>query len=558
MTSVDYMRNKRIEFRKSKEHELVENESLIPSSEDKTVLFNTAGVQPLVPYLNWKPHKYWKRLFNIQRCIRTWDIEEVWDERHLTFFEMMWNRSLWDYFKEKSLVRSIEFLIEYAWLEREKLGCSIFWWMKDKEWNYILPYDIESENILLEAGIPKERIKAIPKEKWKKCDNWRIWGDSWPCGPSAEFHYDRGDQRWPNDWNIWENDRFIEIWNNVFMTFYQDSDWTITSLKNKNIDTWMWFERLIMVKNESETLFETDLFLPIINYIESISATNYPPIRKRHHDLSQTELLTTKSFRIIADHIRSVSFLIMDGIIPSNESRWYVCRRLIRRLYYHLSKLYHNKKDIHNEEVLQKIISDIINILIEQYGWAYNWLVKEKSNIIHTLIKEISNFQKTIKNWKKLLDEYIDNSKNNKIDGEFAFKLYDTYGFPIELTQEISVELWLDLDIDWFHHHMSQAKELAKKWSKQKFNKDIDWASYLEWVQATQFIWWDHTELAHMNVLKDFTVEDQRIIIFDKTPFYWESWGQTWDSWTLKTNNWDLLTITNVIKYNWVHLHFIE
>lgn len=533
--------------------------SLIPSSEDKTVIFNVAGMQPLVPYLTGKEHPDGKRLYNIQRCIRTNDIEDIGDERHCTFFEMMGNRSLWDYFKKESMERSIQFLTETVWLSKEKIWCSIFWWLVDKDGNELVPYDQEAEDILTQNGIPLERIKAIGMVLGTKCDNRRgPAGAVWPCWPSAEFHYDRGEQRGPNDWNIWENDRFIEIWNNVFMEYYKDSDGNFSPLSQKNIDTGMGLERLMMIIENADTVFETDLFLPIIQYIEEISQTKYPALHKKSSELSNKEQDTTRSFRIISDHIRSISLLIMDWVIPSNESRGYVCRRLIRRMFYHLSKLYQNIDELNTESILHKKISWLIHIIVSQYKEAYPELVREQKNIITTLTKEITHFQSTIKKWRKLLDEYMQASTNKVLIWADVFKLYDTFGFPIELTKEIAQEEWYTIDEEGFEKKMHEARELAKQTSQNKFRKDVDRASYLEGVPPTNFVGRDWLENSSMKIIKDIDISWQRVLIFDITPFYAEWWGQTWDTWTITTDEGEKLNVTTVKKYGGVYLHFVE
>ena len=553
------VRQLRDTFWKERAHHESKASSLIPASEDKTVIFNIAGMQPLVPYLTGKVHPQGTKLFNIQRCIRTNDIEDIGDERHCTFFEMMGNWSLGDYFKKESLQRSIEFLVDELGLEKDKLGCTIFWGLFDTDGNKIIPYDKDAENVLLANGIPHERIKAIPMTMGKKCDNrWWPAGPIGPCWPSAEFHYDRGEQWGNNDWNMGENDRFMEVWNNVFMEYYKDKNGEFSPLSQKNIDTGMGLERLMMILNDADTVFETDLFIPIINYIEEISGTDYAVFHKKTIELSQTEEANTRSYRIVCDHIRSVSFLIMDGVIPSNESRGYVCRRLIRRLYYHLSKLYNNIEELDNEKVLHKKISGLTSVIVNHYRDAYPELVREEKNITNTLTKEIANFQKTIKKWRKLLEEYMNESANKVLIGAHVFKLYDTFGFPLELTEEIAEEQGYNVDKDGFETHMKEARQLAKQASQKKFRKDVDWASYLEGVSPTKFIGWDHVADEDMKVIKDFDVDGQRVIIFDSTPFYAEGGGQTGDTGTLIDKNGQEFTVTTVKKYDWIYLHFVE
>ncbi len=559
-TTPHEIRKLRYAFWKEKKHAEAKPSSLVPAGEDKTVIFNVAWMQPLVPYLTGKPHPKGTRLYNIQRCIRTGDIEEVWlTERHCTFFEMMGNWSLWDYFKKESLTRSIEFLVKHLNLNINKLWCSIFWWLFDENGKELVPYDQEAEDILLANGITKEKIKAIPMHMPTKCDNWR-W-PAWPigpCGPSAEFHYDRGEEWGPSDRNIGENDRYVEIWNNVFMEFYKDEDGKFSPLSQQNIDTGMGFERLNMVLQNKETIFETSLFSPIIDQIEKIVGQQYPSFVTKFNDQSPAQIQVTRSFRIVAEHMRSVAILLMDWVIPSNESRGYVARRLIRRAYYHLTKLFPQHGTLDTNHSIKNIIETLYETIEKEYQQAYPGLTTAKQSSIATLTKEMEQFEKTIKKWRKILEDYLEKSSNKKLDWSHAFKLYDTYGFPVELTQEITDEKWFSVDMESFQKHMEDAKKLAKSSSQKMFNKDIDWANYLQWIDQTEFIGRTTTNQEDCKIIKNFVVHDQRVIILDKTPFYAESGWQTGDKWILVDENNKKRHVTDVKKYDGVFLHFVE
>ncbi len=544
MISSEQVRDLRDEFWQSKNHKLLKPSSLVSSSEDKTVLFNIAWMQQLVPYLSWKPHPLWKRLYNIQRCIRTNDIDEVWDNTHCTFFEMMWNWSLWDYFKKESLTWSVEFLTQKLWLEFDKLGFTIFGGLIEKDWKVssILPFDQEAKNVLLDLWVKEENIQLVPMYSWKKCDNFRgpAW-KIWPCWPSCEIYYDKWDDFWPNDKDFVNNDsRYVEIWNNVFMQYYKDKDWNISLLENKNIDTWMWLERLMTFLQNKKSVYETDLFEPLINTV--------------NHLLSQQISIENKNLRIVVEHLRSVVFLLADWVIPSNEWRGYVARRLLRRMWFHFKKLSKNRTDI-------VFVKDLVFSVVDKYWKYYPHLKAKQQEIIQILQKEISNFEKTLKKWEDLIFKEIQKQKNAGSDifeWKIAFKLYDTYWFPFDLTRDLVLESWLKINEYEFNEELSKAKIRSKQKSSQMFNKNIDWALYLEWIEPTEFVGYEQLELSDFQILKEFEVNWQKILIFDKTPFYAESWWQIGDKWIFIDKSWKKYKIIDVKKYEWVFLHFVE
>lgn len=510
---------------------------------DKTSLFTVAGMQQLVPYLSGKPHPNGKRLYNIQKCIRTPDIDEIGDERHLTMFEMMWNWSLGDYFKKQSLTWSVEFLTKVCWIPLEKIWATIFWW--DEQLG--LWEDKQARAILNELGIPNERIRPM-KENW--------WGPAWeigPCGPDCEFYVDRGDAFWPADWLMDDNPRYTEIWNNVFMEFYKNEDWSFTKLPQQNVDTGMWLERLAMILQWKKTIFETDLFEWIIKAIEQWVNLKYPPYFLDESNFWKTEKQITRRFRIITDHLRASLFLVADGVIPSNEARGYVLRRLIRRAFYNLYLL--NKKANYRQ-----VIYNVYKAVEEKY-WSFRTNLQNNENLVKIIVNEIEKFERTINKWLKLLDEIIKTNKakkNIKLTGDIIFKLYDTYGFPFELTKEIAENEGLKVDEEWFKKNMQQAKEKSKANAKDVFKRGIDWAKYLDGISPTQFVGYEQLELENPKVLKYFEVEWNKIYIFDKTPFYAEGGGQTADKWEIILDDGKVLKVKDVKKFAGVYLHFVE
>lgn len=511
-------------FRLAKHHTYLPESSLIGGKES-TAMFTIAGMQQLIPYLSGKQHQLGKRLFNIQKCIRTVDIDEVGDSSHLTFFEMMGNRSLGDYFKKEAVQRSREFLVDELGFDPKKLAVTVFEWDKDA------PKDDETAGYRKAMWIPEDKIAYMPAD-----NNRRSPGAVWPCWPDTEIFYRVGKAKFPpKDSNpkIDEDNR-LEIWNNVFMQFYRDDTGKLTKLKNQNVDTGMWFERMSKVLQEKETVFDTDIFAPLIALIETTLNITYKNNQRR--------------CRIIVDHIRTAFFLIAHDIIPSNEWRGYVLRRLIRRMYYNFMLL----KPV-SEEVFDSFVTTIVTFV--------DALMETKANtksISTVLIKETHQFQKTITHGQKLLDELIKWASKKTILGKDIFKLYDTFGFPLELTKEILEEHGLSVDVQWFEKEMEAQQERSRAWSKDMFKQWIDRASYLQWIPPTKFIGYETMESDDIQLLKDFEVWWQRILVFDSTPFYAESWGQIWDRGVITLDGGKKVNIVQVQKYNWIFLHFVE
>jgi len=451
----------------------------------------------------------------------------VGDASHQTFFEMMWNRSLWDYFKKDAIDWSREFLVDVLGFDKEKLASTVF------EWDEWAPRDEESA-WYWKKYLPENRIAYLPAKNNRRSP-WPIW----PCGPDTEIFYRVGlDKLPPADSNPWtDEDNRLEVWNNVFMEYYRDETGKLSKLENQNVDTWMWFERMCKVLQSKDSAYETDVFDYILAELEKSLKQKYSSNQRR--------------FRIIADHTRTSFFMIKDGINPSNEGRGYVLRRVIRRMYYNLISL----KKLSDSD-LQKLFTNIC------LGIASNFEFDIDSTIIvNTLHKECIQFQKTIDNWQKMLSEILSkNAKTKSITWKDAFQLYDTFWFPLELTREIAQENWFKIDEDWFTQEMEIQQERSRKWSKDKFTIDVDRGKHVAWLPATKFLWYDisHCEYNEAILLKDFEINNQRILIFDSSTFYAESGWQNWDSWTIILDSWEKLEVVDVKKYEWVFLHLVK
>jgi len=410
---------KYLEFFKSKWHKEIPNSSLVPEN-DPTVLFTTAGMHPLVPFLLGQKHPLGKRLCNVQRCIRTGDIEEVGDEFHLTFFEMLGNWSLGDYWKKEAINWSFEFLTKELKIPAEKLIVSVFEGDKDA------PRDEESAVIWKSIGIKDNKIKFLPKK-----DNW--WGpagNTGPCGPDTEMFIDG-----------------CEIWNDVFMQYIKDKAGKYNLAKQKNVDTGMGVERVLAVLNGFDSVYETEIFKPIIKNIEEIS-------RKE-------KLTKNISARIIADHIKTAIFMIMDGVVPSNVERGYVLRRLIRRAVRHG----------HILGIKENFTTKLGKIVIKIYEGSYPELNKKRNIIFTELDKEENRFKLTLETGLREFEKMTGNSK--QLNGRDAFLLYQSYGFPIEMTQELAKENKIRINIKEFEEENKKHQELSRTASAGTFKSGL-------------------------------------------------------------------------------------
>ena len=407
-----------LEFFKQKDHKIIPNAPLIPE-EDPTVLFTTAGMHPLIPFLLGQPHSLGKRLTNLQKCLRTDDIDEVGDDFHLTFFEMLGNWSLGDYFKKEAIEWSLEFLTDKKWLglDKKRLFVTVFAGDKDA------PRDEESAKLWQSAGIPKERIFYL-----SKADNW--WGpagETGPCGPDTEMYYDIGKKPCSKDCKPGCScGKYFEIWNDVFMQYNKTPEGKYELLKQKNVDTGMGVERTIAVLQNKKSVYEIEAFKPIVNKIKEISKIKNPDERQE------------KSIRIIADHIRASVFILAENIEPSNKDRGYILRRLIRRSMRHGKIL----------GIEQKFLSNLAEIVIEMYKESYSQLQTNRKFVVNEIEKEEVRFRKTLDEGLKAFEKEFNTLWINYLEpgparvgkfqfsGKIAFLLYQSYGFPIELTRE--------------------------------------------------------------------------------------------------------------------------
>lgn len=417
----------------SKGHKQIPSAPVVPEN-DPSVLFNTAGMQPLIPYLMGQPHPYGTRLTDYQKCVRTNDLEEIGDVTHHTFFEMLGNWSLGDYFKQESIEWSFEFLTKVLNIPIERLGVTVF------AGNELIPFDEETYNKWLSLGIKKERIAKTVE------DNFWIAGETGPCGPDTEIFYFRSDEEIPENYNP-DDERWVEIWNNVFMQYYKDENGKITELPKKNVDTGMGVERTTAILEGVNDNYMSSIWKDVIDLISSIAKVPYET--------------NQKSMRIIADHIRTAVFISADpaGIKPSNTDQGYILRRLIRRAIRHAKAL---NIDI-NSDWDAKIAKTILN----KYKPYYKELVDNEEIVLEVLKNEKIKFAKTLEKGLKEFEKVVKNNTN--ISGETAFHLFDTYGFPLELTVELAKEQNLEVDIAGFRAKFKEHQEKSRTASAGKF-----------------------------------------------------------------------------------------
>ena len=514
---LDYFKNKH-------QHTVVESSSLVP--DNPTVLLTTAGMLQFLPiFLGIVKSPYDPaRATSCQKCARAGgkdsDIENVGrTPRHHTFFEMLGNFSFGDYYKKEIIPWAWEFVTEVLKLDKDRLWITIF------------ETDDEAYEIWRSVGVPAERIKR----KGKKDNFWGPPGASGSCGPCSEIHYDLGEQYKCENPNCGidtcECDRWVEIWNLVFTELYQDEEGNQSPLESKNVDTGMGLERITMVCQGVASTFETDLLRPIMDKVCEMSAVPYKKSEK-----------TDISLRIITDHARCVSFLISDGVIPGNEGRSYVLRMILRRA------LRHGK--ILGMEL--PFLYKLVDVVVENYGEAYPDLVKNKAKIIDTIKKEEERFAKTLDRGYKMLDEFISAKKD--IDGESAFKLYDTYGFPFELTKEIAEENGLQVDEAGYKSAMQEQKNRAKAaTAKISVTGDIKYAKVEEQVGSTEFVGYNENE-CDAKILATVEGDGYVDIVLDKTPFYAECGGQVGDSGYIENDNLKAEVLTT-FKVNKLFVH---
>lgn len=439
------LKKKYIEFFTGKGHAVISGSSLIPEN-DPTVLFTTAGMHPLVPYILGEPHPAGDRLVDVQRCIRTGDIEEVGDPSHLTFFEMLGNWSLGDYFKEEAIRLSYEFLTSSEWLgfDPETLYVTVF--AGDEE----VPADEEAAGIWRSLGIPDERIYFLGRE-----DNW--WGpagQTGPCGPDTEMFIDTGID--PCGFECKPGcscGKYFEIWNDVFMQYNKTTEGSYPPLKQKTVDTGMGVERTCAMLQGKKNVYEIETFLPIIRAVEQVSGAHYG-----------ADIESDRSIRIITDHIRAATFILGDdkSVKPSNLGQGYILRRLIRRAIRHARKL----------GIERDFLSAAARACIEAQMEAYPELERHRNTVLAELEREEAKFLQTLQKgeheFEKMLPNLLKNPKRI-VPGRVAFRLYDTYGFPIELTQELAAEHEMSVDVEGFHEAFKKHQELSKSGAEKAF-----------------------------------------------------------------------------------------
>ena len=517
---VNELRRMYLDFFESKDHLVMKSFSLVPHNDNSLLLIN-AGMAPLKPYFTGQEIPPRKRVTTCQKCVRTGDIENVGKTaRHLTFFEMLGNFSFGDYFKHEAIAWSWEFLTKVVGMDPDRLYPSIYF--EDDE-----AFDIWNKEI----GIPADKITRFYRDAEGKCDNFWEHGAG-PCGPCSEIYYDRGIKYGcgkPDCKVGCECDRFMEVWNNVFTQFDGDGKGGYTELANKNIDTGMGLERLAVVVQDVDSVFDIDTMKAIRNRICELAGVVY-----------QSDPAKDVSIRLITDHIRSSTFLISDGVMPSNEGRGYVLRRLIRRAARHGRLL----------GIKDEFLANLSKTVIRESKDGYPELEEKKDFILNVLTQEEEKFDKTIDQGLSILNEMKDTmKKENKtvLDGKDAFKLYDTYGFPIDLTEEILQESNLTLDEDGFGSAMKEQKEKARKARKvtNYMGADVTVYESIDKKITSKFVGYDI--LTHSSEITVLTTEDEIVdaladgqvgtVIVRETPFYATMGGQCADTGMITTDD---------------------
>jgi alanyl-tRNA synthetase len=506
----DEIRKAFLEFFQSKGSLIMPSSSLVPK-DDPTVLLTTAGMQQMIPFMVGRQAPPHPRLASCQKCFRTTDIDSVGNPRNLTFFEMLGNFSIGDYFKKEAIAFAWEFSLQHLNLPEEKIYITVH------------PTDDEAKGYWMEVGVPEERISYLE-------DNfWGPPGDSGPCGPDSELFIDMGPEMGcgrPECAPGCDCNRYLEYWNLVFMQYFQDVDGTRTPLPRKNIDTGLGLERMAAIKQGCKTVYETDLFRPIVGAAERLSRREYGRDEKADFSL-----------RVIADHGRAMTFLTADGVLPSNEGRGYVLRRVIRRAVRHGRLL----------GVDGPFLSGIVDVVVDHMSRAYPELAERHQFVRRVVAQEEERFNRTLQTGLVLLDRWIAESKEQglaALPGDLMFRLYDTYGFPRELSAEIAKESGLDVDHEGFRTAMQKQRELSR--AAAKFGRVLevrDVGAEVQEVEETRFLGYEMTasEGQIVALLEGGRWQprvDQGIdamVILDRTPFYAESGGQVGDTGVIVT-----------------------
>lgn len=440
------LREEYIKFFEENGHKQIPSATIVPK-DDPTVLFNTAGMQPLVPYLLGKPHPYGKRLCDYQKCVRLTDLEEIGDKTHHTFFEMLGNWSLGDYFKKESIKYSFDFLTKVLHIPVERLAITVF------EGDDKIPRDEVSAARWREMGISDKRIAYLGRD-----DNFWIAGETGPCGGDTEIFYFRSEDEIPEEFDP-DDDRWVEIWNNVFMEFYQDEDGNITELKQKNVDTGMGLERVVAVLEGVDDNYKSSVWRDVISLIEDITSLPYDG--------------NEKAMRVVADHIRTATFIAADpaGIKPSNNGQGYILRRLIRRAIRYARSL--------NIDINSNWDERIALLIISKYEKYYGELSENKDVVLEVLKNEKMKFARTLEKGLREFDRLVRNDEK-EVNKDIAFKLYDTYGFPIEQTIEEARERGMSVDEEGFKEKFREHQEKSKSASRGKFKGGLAGTSEME------------------------------------------------------------------------------
>jgi len=431
------LRNRYKQFYQERGHQLAAAASLLP--QDQSVLYISAGMQPLVPYLMGKAHPQGKRLVNVQPCLRTDDIEEVGDDYHLTLFEMLGNWSLGDYFKKEAITMTLDFLRQEIGIGPKDLAVTIH------QGNDQVGPDQEARDIWLSLGLQEDQIFSYgDEENW-----WGPVGQTGPCGPDSEIFY-------VNDQDpcsltcgpACSCGKYVELGNNVFMTYYKNEDGSLRELDQKNIDVGLGLERVLVLKNQARDVYETDLFQGILTRIEDLAGQAY----------SQE---TLKAYRVIADHIRASVFILAEdrGIVPSNSDQGYILRRLLRRSIRMLYQL----------GVKENVLPDLVQVILGDYGTSFSHMTDKKDFIMEQVTKEYDRFARTLVGGLKKANHFLSNLKGDVLSGQEAFKLYDTYGFPLEFTQELAEEGGKTVDLDGFNKAFESHQVKSRQGGQRKF-----------------------------------------------------------------------------------------
>ena len=435
----DELRKKWINFFKAKGHTPISSASLIPEN-DPTVLFTTAGMHPLVPYLLGQPHPAGKRLCDTQKCVRTGDIDEVGDAAHCTFFEMLGNWSLGDYFKAEMVPWSYEFLTKELGIDPDRLAVTVF------EGDSDCPRDTETAELWEKCGIKKENIFFLGKKhNW-----WGPAGQTGPCGSDTEMFFDTGKPKCCDTCSpACDCGKYVEIWNDVFMQFNKNADGSFSPLKQKNVDTGMGLERALMNVQGLSSVYDTDVFVPIVKKIESLSGK------------SVNDEDCVKAIRVVADHIRTSTFIIGDerGVTPSNVDQGYILRRLLRRAIRFGAGLGLKNGDY----------SAIAQVVVDEYAEVYPELSAAREKIVHEIDEEQARFERTLENGIKEFEKLCKYLQTDTIPGKSAFRLYDTYGFPLEMTVELARERNFKVDVDGFNQKFAEHREKSHAGAEQRF-----------------------------------------------------------------------------------------